>query len=239
MIYAIQHKQIRVDGMTGDDCCQKVTDALNNVDGITVESVEVGSVTLSAEDEKAVNAARATIDEQGFSARSDLLTPPRKNDSGEENMDDLRSQQGTRYTSQNSSQNAATGISRAVVQGAEQVGGNSGGQNARQGAGQNTGHGAGLKPAAGRQAGDRDVVSGDDEDAPTADLDPINVGIAKKPVGDAGRDDRDRGDPMPERVKGNPPNQFNNPRGEAKPANRDPNPTTNLGTKGTQPGTQR
>ena len=63
------HK-LAIEGMTGDACVQKVTKALKNVPGVTTDSVEVGSATISADD-NGCKAACAAIDAAGYKVHED------------------------------------------------------------------------------------------------------------------------------------------------------------------------
>lgn len=98
-----------------------------------------------------------------------------------------------------------------------------------------------------RDANDEDNSDDDapevDEDSPAAAIHRAPTDATKK-VGDAGRDDRDRGEPMPERVKGpktpgaNAPSHRDTP--GSRPANRDQNPTTNPASDSeSRPGARR
>ena len=246
MATTTQHKQIRIDGMTGDECCQKVTDALENVEGVQVESVEVGSATISADNERTIASARQAIDELGFSARKDAVSPKPEGQNqanadkqgqqtaqrsgqqsnqqtGQQSNQQSGSQSGSQsgqrtpsgqrndsgYRAQNSNQDAPTGIGRAAAEGAEE-----------------------SVEEDGQDETSTNEDSSTDQDKPTAEID-RGAASAKKKVGDAGRDDRDRGDPMPERVKG--PKDEANARNDAnkgqRPANNDKNPSTNPGNQ--------
>ena len=164
-----EHKEIRIDGMTCDACRRKVADALNDVEGVRVESVELGAATITTEGRRATAAARLAIDSLGYSARPELETPPPLKDSPQSPAADREK---------------PTGIARAAVQGA------------------------------------RDAAPDDQPVHPAP----------KKKVGDAGRDDRDRGEPMPERVNGiDEPSAETRSKSGPRPANRDKSPTTNPG----------
>lgn len=165
----IEHKEIRIDGMTCDACRRRVIDALNKVDGVSVESVELGVATITTEGRRATAAARLAIDSLGYSARPELETPPPLTDAPKP---------------RGAARNRPTGIARAAAQGAR-------------------------------------------ETAP--DDQPVHP-APKKKVGDAGRDDRDRGEPMPERVNGiDEPSAETRSKSDPRPANRDKSPTTNPG----------
>jgi copper chaperone CopZ len=58
-------RTIKVDGMTGDVCVQKVSSALKDVEGVTTKSVTVGSVTIEA-DRDGYAAACTAIKDAGF-----------------------------------------------------------------------------------------------------------------------------------------------------------------------------
>jgi copper chaperone len=234
MATTTQHKQIRIDGMTGDECCRKVTEALENVDGVQVESVEVGTATITADNERSIAAARQAIDSVGFSARQDVVSPKLQ-----EPVD--RSGQGRQgYRAQNSNQNAPSGIGRAATQGAEEADGADSNEDPsstrdvvqRQGQnqGQNQSRGASQRGASAGNTGETGEEGGDqDENSPAAEMDRGAAG-AKKKVGDAGRDDRDRGDPMPERVNGRG-GPGKGAQGSQRPTDQDGNPTSNAGAK--------
>lgn len=254
MATTTQHKQIRIDGMTGDECCQKVTEALEQVEGIEVESVEVGNATITASNEQSVTAARQAIDTLGFSARQDVASP-KSQDAGKQSGQQ-QSQQG--YRDQNSNQNAPSGIGRAATEGARegdtgesnedeptqgdtaQSPGQNQGQNKAQKQGQSKGQDQGRRsgqsdtsPDGAEQMGqNQDGDQEQDQNLPTAEID-RGANAAKKQVGDAGRDDRDRGDPMPERVNG-PGTDAKNTNSGQRPANQDKNPSTNSNANANQ-----
>jgi copper chaperone CopZ len=59
---------IRVEGMTDDDCVEKVLRALYEVDGIWIRSVEVGSAEIECELETACAAACDALSDAGYDA---------------------------------------------------------------------------------------------------------------------------------------------------------------------------
>ncbi len=232
MATTTQHKQIRIDGMTGDECCQKVTKALENVEGVQVESVEVGTATITVDNEKAVAAARQAIDSTGFSARQDVVSP--KSQGADKHDGRQQSQPG--YRTQNSNQNAPSGIGRAATEGAAEADG--GDSNEDSPSSRDTAQRPGTKQSrhAGQGGTSPDDAEGmndtqsaeekQDENLPTSEIDRGADANKQKKVGDAGRDDRDRGDPMPERVNG-PGSSTKQVGSGPRPANEDKNPTTN------------
>lgn len=70
---ANQTKTLKIDGMTGDLCVQKVTDALKAVPGVTIQSVKVGCATILA-DQAGCDAACAGIKKAGYTASVDNKT---------------------------------------------------------------------------------------------------------------------------------------------------------------------
>ncbi len=60
-------KTLEIDGMTGDVCVKKVTDALKGVRGVTTDSVSVGEATIKADD-AGCKAACAAIKTAGYTA---------------------------------------------------------------------------------------------------------------------------------------------------------------------------
>lgn len=63
-------RTITIDGMSGDACVKKVTEALKSVHNVTIKSVTVGSATIEA-DQNGCNAACASIRTAGFKARAE------------------------------------------------------------------------------------------------------------------------------------------------------------------------
>ena len=57
---------LKIDGMTGDACVQKVKAALNAVAGCTVESVKVGEATCTCNEASAIDGACAAVNDAGF-----------------------------------------------------------------------------------------------------------------------------------------------------------------------------
>ncbi len=232
MATTTQQKQIRIDGMTGDECCQKVTEALEHVEGVQVESVEVGTATITASNEKAVGAARQAIDQLGFSARQDAVSP--KSQGGGKQPGSDAGQQG--YRTQNSNQNAPSGIGRAATEGAAEADGSDSDEDApterdtpqRPGTkqGRHAGRGGTSPDDTEAMNDNQSAEEKQDENLPTAEIDRGADANKQKKVGDAGRDDRDRGDPMPERVNG-PDSSGKQTGGGQRPANQDKTPTTN------------
>jgi copper chaperone CopZ len=68
----VQSRTIKVDGMTGDTCVQKVSGALKSVEGVTTKSVTVGSVTIEA-DRDGYAAACSSIKAAGFKVQDSAL----------------------------------------------------------------------------------------------------------------------------------------------------------------------
>lgn len=67
-----QSRTIKVDGMTGDVCVQKVSGALKDVEGVTTKSVTVGSVTIEA-DRDGYAAACKAIKDAGYKVQDSGL----------------------------------------------------------------------------------------------------------------------------------------------------------------------
>jgi copper chaperone CopZ len=61
-------RTLKIDGMSGDQCVQKVKGALDGVNGVETESVRVGAATIGA-DKSGCDAACHAIDQAGFQAR--------------------------------------------------------------------------------------------------------------------------------------------------------------------------
>jgi copper chaperone CopZ len=59
---------LEIDGMTGDDCVNKVRGALKGVRDVSTQNVKVGSATIGA-DQTGCNAACSAIGAAGFKAR--------------------------------------------------------------------------------------------------------------------------------------------------------------------------
>jgi copper chaperone CopZ len=68
---------IRIDGMSGDACVQKVTAALQGVQGVTEVSVTVGTATFTTEEQAKTQEARAAIVASGYKI-ADRLPPGEK-----------------------------------------------------------------------------------------------------------------------------------------------------------------
>ncbi len=64
-----QSRTISIEGMEGDVCVQNVKDALKGVKGVTVQSIELGTATISASDEACEEAIEA-IDTAGYPAEA-------------------------------------------------------------------------------------------------------------------------------------------------------------------------
>jgi len=63
-------RTITIDGMSGDACIKKVTEALKSVHNVTTKSVTVGCATIES-DQNGCNAACASIRTAGFKARAE------------------------------------------------------------------------------------------------------------------------------------------------------------------------
>ena len=66
-------RTLQIDGMTGDVCVQHVTDAIQSVPGVRIQSVTVGAATIEC-DQAACNAVCTAIDGKGFMARETART---------------------------------------------------------------------------------------------------------------------------------------------------------------------
>ncbi|MEK6703465.1 MAG: cation transporter [Planctomycetota bacterium] len=62
-------RTLKIDGMTGDACVKKVTDALKGVAGVVTQSVSVGSATITCE-QGACDAACAAIKNAGYTLQA-------------------------------------------------------------------------------------------------------------------------------------------------------------------------
>lgn len=61
--------KLSIEGMHCDGCVRRVTNALNSVEGIRVDSVEVGSATVAADPARVVaEQIVASVDRIGFTA---------------------------------------------------------------------------------------------------------------------------------------------------------------------------
>ncbi|MFA6043835.1 MAG: hypothetical protein WC718_02520 [Phycisphaerales bacterium] len=63
----LSHRNITIDGMTGDACVKKVTTALDGVKDIKTESVKVGSASINSSQDGCAAACKA-IDNAGFTS---------------------------------------------------------------------------------------------------------------------------------------------------------------------------
>lgn len=61
------NRTLQIDGMTGEDCCKKVTGALKGVSAVSTRNVKVGSATIEA-DQAGCTAACKAIDGVGYKA---------------------------------------------------------------------------------------------------------------------------------------------------------------------------
>jgi len=59
---------LRIDGMHCGSCVRRVTQALNSTEGVQVEEARIGAARLKAEDQRAVEAAIASLGKAGYSA---------------------------------------------------------------------------------------------------------------------------------------------------------------------------
>lgn len=66
-------RTLKIDGMHGDACVQKVTGALKDMPGVTTRSVTVGSASISA-DKAGSDAAVAGIAKAGFKSHETGMT---------------------------------------------------------------------------------------------------------------------------------------------------------------------
>lgn len=76
-----QSRTIKVDGMTGDTCVQKVSGALKGVEGVTTKSVTVGSATIEA-DRDGYAAACSAIKDAGYKVQDSGQNRSDQNKSG-------------------------------------------------------------------------------------------------------------------------------------------------------------
>jgi copper chaperone len=61
--------KLKIDGMHCDGCVRRVTNALKGVEGVRVESVEIGSASVSVENEAVKpEEIAAAVDRIGFAA---------------------------------------------------------------------------------------------------------------------------------------------------------------------------
>ncbi len=65
---SIINRTIQIDGMTGEECIQKVTGALKNIRGVTTHSVILGSAAIGTDAAGSSNAC-AILEGVGFRAR--------------------------------------------------------------------------------------------------------------------------------------------------------------------------
>lgn len=70
-------RTLKIEGMTGDPSIKKVTNTLNDVDGITTKSVKSGIATISA-DQKGCDAACKALKNAGFKATVEAQAPEKK-----------------------------------------------------------------------------------------------------------------------------------------------------------------
>ncbi len=64
-------RTLKIDGMTGDVCIQKVKTALQGVAGVTTESVRVGSATIKCATDAQCDAACAAVSAAGYKATAE------------------------------------------------------------------------------------------------------------------------------------------------------------------------
>jgi len=62
-------RTLKIDGMSGDTCIQKVKTALKGVAGVTTDSVKVGSATIHTEKSGQCEAACTAVTNAGYKAR--------------------------------------------------------------------------------------------------------------------------------------------------------------------------
>lgn len=86
-------RSIKVDGMTGDTCVQKVSGALKGVDGVTTKSVTVGSVTIEA-DRDGYAAACSSIKAAGYKVQDSDQNQSGQNDQGRQDRNDQSGKKG-------------------------------------------------------------------------------------------------------------------------------------------------
>jgi copper chaperone CopZ len=60
-------RTLQIDGMSGEDCCKKVTGALKGVSNVATHNVKVGTAHIEADDAGCKDACKA-IDGAGFKA---------------------------------------------------------------------------------------------------------------------------------------------------------------------------
>lgn len=61
------NRTLKIDGMSGDDCCKKVTGALKGVSNVQTHNVKVGTARIEA-DQAGRDAACKAIGDVGFKA---------------------------------------------------------------------------------------------------------------------------------------------------------------------------
>jgi copper chaperone CopZ len=72
-IATLKPRSIKIEGMTGDVCVNKVTWALKGVKGVTTEAVTVGSATVTT-DQAGCEAACAAINDAGYKSQEACCT---------------------------------------------------------------------------------------------------------------------------------------------------------------------
>lgn len=84
MTTATSTRTLKIDGMSGDTCIQKVKTALKGVAGITTDSVKVGSATIRSEKTGQCEAACTAVTNAGYKAHetADSAEQHRKSQSG-------------------------------------------------------------------------------------------------------------------------------------------------------------
>jgi copper chaperone CopZ len=73
-------RTLEIDGMSAEECVQKVTGALKGVRDVTIQSVKIGEATIGA-DQVGSDAACAAIERAGFNAREGACNNGAKNSS--------------------------------------------------------------------------------------------------------------------------------------------------------------
>jgi copper chaperone CopZ len=147
-------RTLKIDGMSGDDCVQKVKGALDGVNGVETESVRVGAATIGA-DKSGCDAACRAIDQAGYQAREQSGSDSRNqygNDERNQTGGDSRNQSG------NDSRNQAAGDSRN--QPANDARNQSANDSSRNLSGDDAGQHSGARPAT-AQGRDRQPQKGD------------------------------------------------------------------------------
>lgn len=108
-------RSIEIDGMNGDVCIKRVNAALRQVNGVSVQSVDVGTAVLDCDDEKAYEAACDAINNAGYDAHA-AIGASAESSIHQERMNLVRPKGDSSSSSQRSSQSPQSSSSQGSQQ---------------------------------------------------------------------------------------------------------------------------